>query len=131
MPGVPRCGAPAANEGELCDGRNRVGNLADFPVTPEGRTCVGVVYGGPSAEHEVSAAAALAVIRGLRATRFRSVAIGIGRDGCWRLPPVRAVEEAVAARPDGPAIRDRLTAEGVQVEIRHGGRLVSSRFATS
>jgi D-alanine-D-alanine ligase len=103
-----------------------VGNLADTPLTPEGRACVGVVFGGPSAEHEVSAASALAVIRGLRATRFRPVAIGIGRDGCWRLPPARAVEEAVAARPDGPAIRDRLTAEGVQVELRHGGRLVSS-----
>jgi D-alanine-D-alanine ligase len=41
------------------------------------------------------------------------------------------VEEAVAARAegrehDGPAIRDRLTAEGVQVELRRGGCLVSS-----
>jgi D-alanine-D-alanine ligase len=108
-----------------------VGNLADTPLTLEGRTCVGVLFGGPSAEHEVSAASALAVIRGLRATRFRPVAIGIGRDGCWRLPPARAIEEAVAARPggrehDGPAIRDRLTAEGVQVELRPGGRLVAS-----
>ena len=103
-----------------------MGKLADTPLTPEGRACVGVLFGGPSAEHEVSAASALAVIRGLRATRFRPVAIGIGRDGCWRLPPARAVEEAVAARPDGPAIRDRLTVEGLQVELRHGGRLVSS-----
>jgi D-alanine-D-alanine ligase len=94
-------------------------------VAPDGQ-CVGVVFGGPSAEHEVSAASALAVIRGLRATRFRPLAIGIGRDGCWRLPPAGAVEEAVAARPDGPAIRDRLTAEGVQVELRPGGRLVSA-----
>jgi D-alanine-D-alanine ligase len=95
------------------------------------RTCVGVVFGGPSAEHEVSAASALAVIRGLRATRFRPVAIGIGRDGRWRLPPARAVGEAEAARAgglgrSGPAIRDRLTADGVQVELRHGGRLVCS-----
>jgi len=90
-----------------------------------------VVFGGPSAEHEVSAASALAVIRGLGATRFRPVAIGIGRDGCWRLPPARAVREAVAARAGGrehggPAIRDRLTAEGVRVELRPGGRLVAS-----
>jgi D-alanine-D-alanine ligase len=88
--------------------------------------CVGVAFGGPSAEHEVSAASALAVIRGLRATRFRPVAIGIGRDGRWRLPSARTVEEAVAARPDGPAIQDRLTADGVQVELRRGGRLVCS-----
>jgi D-alanine-D-alanine ligase len=85
-----------------------------------------VVFGGPSPEHEVSAASALAVIRGLRASRFRPVAIGIGRDGCWRLPSARTVEEAVAARPDGPAIRDRLTAEGAGVELRPGGHLVSS-----
>jgi len=90
--------------------------------------CVGVVFGGPSAEHEVSAASALAVIRGLRATRFRPVAIGIGRDGCWRLPTGRAVEEAVAGGRghSGPAIRDRLTADGVPVELRPGGRLVCS-----
>jgi D-alanine-D-alanine ligase len=87
---------------------------------------VGVLFGGPSAEHEVSAASALAVVRGLRATRFRPAAIGIDRDGCWRLPSTRAVDEAVAARPDGPAIRDRLTAEGAGVELRRGGRLVSS-----
>ena len=96
-----------------------------------GRTCVGVLFGGPSAEHEVSAASALGVIRGLRATRFRPVAIGVGRDGRWRLPPARAVEQAVAARAgsrehDGPAIGDRLTAEGAQVELRRAGRLVFS-----
>ena len=96
-----------------------------------GRTCAGVLFGGPSAEHEVSSASALGVIRGLRATRFRPVAIGIGRDGRWRLPAARAVEQAVAARAggrehDGPAIGDRLTAEGVEVELRPGGRLVSS-----
>src|SRR5256885_8236282 len=85
----------------LCSGRSCAGNLADTPLMPEGRTCVGVVFGGPSAEHEVSAASALAVIRGLRATRFRPVAIGIGRDGCWRLPPARAVEEAMAAPAAG------------------------------
>jgi len=96
------------------------------PSAPETPPCIGVVFGGPSPEHEVSAASALAVIRALRTTRFRPVAIGIGRDGCWRLPPARVVDEAVAAKPDGPAIRDRLAAEGAGVELRSGGRLVSS-----
>lgn len=91
------------------------------------RTSVGVVFGGPSAEHEVSAASALAVIRGLDATRFRPVAIGIDRGGGWRLPPASAVEAAMAAHPDGPAIHDRLTADGASVELRPGGRLVASR----
>ena len=53
-------------------------------------------------------------------------AIGIGRDGRWRLLPTPAIEEAVARRPDGPAIQDRLTAEGAEVELRRGGCLVSS-----
>ena len=95
------------------------------PSAPAAAT-VGVLFGGPSAEHEVSAASALAVVRGLRAARFQPVAIGIDRDGCWRLPSTRTVQDAVAARPDGPAIRDRLTAEGAGVELRRGGRLVSS-----
>ena len=103
-----------------------MGNLADIRLKPDEPTSVGVVFGGPSAEHEVSGASALAVIRGLRATRFRPVAIGIGRDGRWRLLPTHAVEEAVARRPDGPAIQDRLTAEGTEVELRRGGCLVSS-----
>src|ERR1700761_8403907 len=121
----PHCHRYARYESPVRSGRPRSGR----PVTasaPEGAAGVGVVFGGPSAEHEVSAASALAVIRGLRATRFRPVAIGIGRDGNWRLPPARAVEEAVAARPDGPAIRDGLTADGVPVELRPGGRLVAS-----
>jgi D-alanine-D-alanine ligase len=105
-----------------------VGSPADNPLAPGGQTCVGVVFGGPSAEHEVSGASALAVVRGLRlrADRFRPVAIGVGRDGRWRLLPARAVEEAVARRPEGPAIHDGLTAEGILVELRHGGRLVAS-----
>lgn len=104
-----------------------MGERDDHPVIPEERICVGVVFGGPSAEHEVSAASALAVIRGLRATtRFRPVAIGIDRNGYWRLPPDHAVEEAVAARPDGSAIRDGIAAEGLRVELRYGGRLVAT-----
>jgi D-alanine-D-alanine ligase len=103
-----------------------VGNLADSPLTPGKRKRVGVLFGGPSAEHEVSGASALAVVRGLRASQFRAVPIGVGRDGRWRLLPAGAVREAVARRSDGPVIQDGLTAEGILVELRHGGRLVAS-----
>ena len=103
-----------------------MGNLTDVPLTPDEQTCIGVVFGGPSAEHEVSGASALAVVRGLSADRFRPVAIGVGKDSRWRLLPAQAVREAVARRSDGPAIQDRLTAEGTEVELRRGGRLVSS-----
>lgn len=94
-------------------------------LTPDERTSVGVVFGGPSAEHEVSGAGALAVVRGLRTSRFRPVAVGIGRDGRWRLLPAHAVEEAVRTS-GGPGLRDGLTAEGTEVELRRGGCLVAS-----
>ncbi|GAB3976025.1 D-alanine--D-alanine ligase family protein [Actinoallomurus acanthiterrae] len=85
-----------------------------------------MVFGGPSAEHEVSGASALSVVRGLRDDRYRPVVIGVGRDGRWMLLPPQVVEEAAARRHGGPAIEDRLTAEGTEVELRRGGRLVSS-----
>jgi D-alanine-D-alanine ligase len=104
-----------------------VQNSGDVSLALDEQTCVGVVFGGPSAEHEVSAASALGVVRGLRAGRFRPVAIGIGKDGLWRLLPAPAVDEAVVRRHHGPAIQDRLIAEGIQVELRPGGRLVVSQ----
>ena len=100
--------------------------LADTAPTPGEQTCVGVVFGGPSAEHEVSAASALSIVRGLRDRQYRPVAIGIDRDSRWRLLPADAVEEAVARRPGGPALQDGLTAAGIEVELRPGGRLVAA-----
>jgi D-alanine-D-alanine ligase len=101
-----------------------VRSTGDMSLALDSETRVGVVFGGPSAEHEVSCASALGVVRGLRKSRFRPVAIGIDNDGRWRLLPAPLVEKAVARKADGPAIYDRLTAEGIQVELRRGGRLV-------
>jgi D-alanine-D-alanine ligase len=92
----------------------------------DGRIRVGVVFGGPSAERDVSAASAMAVVRGLRSDRFRAVAIGVDRAGRWRLLPDQAVEEARTRKTQGLAIQDGLTAEGTEVELRHGGHLVTS-----
>lgn len=103
-----------------------MGTPGNISAASDESVCVGVVFGGPSAEHEVSAASALAVIRGLRGTRFRTVAIGVGKDGLWRLPSAETVEKATTTKHEGPAIQDRLTAEGPLVELRHGGRLVSA-----
>lgn len=100
--------------------------LAVTAPTPGEQTCVGVVFGGPSAEHEVSAASALSIVRGLRDRQYRPVAIGIDRDSRWRLLPADAVEEAVARRPGGSALQDGLTAAGIEVELRPGGRLVAA-----
>ncbi|MCW2903313.1 MAG: D-alanine--D-alanine ligase [Streptosporangiaceae bacterium] len=84
------------------------------------------MFGGPSAEHDVSGASALAVLRGLPLDRYRPVVLGVGRDGRWMLVPSSTVEEVAARKTDGPAIQDRLTAAGTEVELRPGGRLVSS-----
>jgi len=89
-----------------------------------GQLRVGVIFGGPSAEHQVSAASALSVVRGLSDRRFRPVVIGVGRDSRWRLLAPSAVEEAAARRADGPAIADGLIAGCTEVELRPGGRLV-------
>ena len=134
-----RCGRPASSpllafvQGEdfvhgdaSWDGEDRVGNLMGIPLTPDGKTCIGVVFGGPSAEHQISGASALAVIRGLNADRFRPVAIGVDQDCRWRLLAAQTVQEAVARRADGPAIQDRLTVEGTEVELRRGGCLVAA-----
>lgn len=51
---------------------------------------VGVLFGGPSEEYEVSRKSAQTVMRGLREAGFEAVAIGIARHGRWYGP----IEEA-------------------------------------
>jgi D-alanine-D-alanine ligase len=82
---------------------------------------VGVLYGGPSAEHEVSCSSALSVIRALAPERYEPVAIGITREGGFRLLPdgelARLRDQPAAAR----AIEDRLAVTGEEVDL-HAGR---------
>jgi D-alanine-D-alanine ligase len=54
------------------------------------RLRVGVVFGGKSAEHDVSLMSAASVVRALDPERFEVVPIAITRDGEW-LPPIAAV----------------------------------------
>ncbi|TCB99931.1 D-alanine--D-alanine ligase [Micromonospora zingiberis] len=81
---------------------------------------IGVLFGGPSAEHEVSCASALGVARALVGGGYRVVALGITRDGGLRLVP----ESTLASHLDGTgaerAIDDRLTVTGAAVELRAG-----------
>jgi D-alanine-D-alanine ligase len=44
-----------------------------------------LLYGGRSAEHDVSVASALAMMRGLRGSQIEVVPLGISREGRWRL----------------------------------------------
>jgi D-alanine-D-alanine ligase len=55
---------------------------------------VGILYGGRSAEHEVSLLSARNVLRALDRARFEPVLIGIDRDGRWLLQREAALLEA-------------------------------------
>lgn len=83
------------------------------------RRRIGVVYGGRSAEHDVSCASGLAVLRALDRGRFDPVAIGMTHDGAFVVPPTGAVEAAVAAdhATATNAIEDHLDAIGAEVAL--------------
>ena len=51
------------------------------------RRRVAVVFGGRSAEHEVSVISARSVIEALDPERYEVIAIGVTRDGRWQLLP--------------------------------------------
>src|SRR5688500_15766509 len=50
-----------------------------------GRIRVALLYGGRSAEHDVSRVSAVAVLEALDPARYEVVPIGITRDGTWLL----------------------------------------------
>ena len=87
-----------------------------WPPRPQHR-CVGVLFGGPSAEHEVSCSSALAVLRALPCDRFQPVAIGIDREGGFVLVDDDEVER-LRQRACARAIDDRLTVDGRPVRLQ-------------
>ncbi|MFG1762823.1 D-alanine--D-alanine ligase family protein [Micromonospora parva] len=83
---------------------------------------IGILFGGPSAEHEVSCASALGVARALAGGGYRTVAIGVTRAGGFRLMPDALLAE-LRDRPAGErAIDDQLVVSGPAVELRAGPR---------
>lgn len=54
------------------------------------RLRLGLVFGGRSAEHDVSVVSARSVARALDPDRYRTVPMAIGRDGRWASPEVAA-----------------------------------------
>ncbi|MET8089017.1 D-alanine--D-alanine ligase family protein [Micromonospora sp. NPDC005220] len=83
---------------------------------------IGILFGGPSAEHEVSCASALGVARALAGGGYRTVAIGVTRSGGLRLMPDALLAE-LRDRPAGErAIDDHLVVTGPAVELRAGPR---------
>lgn len=81
---------------------------------------IGVLFGGPSAEHEVSCASALGVARALAERGHRVVALGIDRDGTLRLVPEPVLARHLTSVAAGRAIDDRLPVTGPAVELRRG-----------
>jgi len=54
--------------------------------TTDRRTTLVVIFGGQSAEHDVSCVTAAHVLRAANPDKYRTVPIGIARDGHWHLP---------------------------------------------
>jgi len=77
-------------------------------VNPRSRTRVIVIFGGESAEHDVSCVTAAHVLRALDPQRYEVTTVGISRTGEWML-----ADAATAALARGPeALPDRLEASG-------------------
>jgi hypothetical protein len=91
-------------------------------TTAEQRVRVGVLFGGPSAEHDVSCASALAVIRALDGGRYQPVAIGITPECEFVLIPDEVLDALREPPVGGPAIDDRLVVSGAPVELLRAPR---------
>ena len=63
------------------------------------RLRVGVVFGGRSAEHEVSVASARNVLEAMDPERYEPVPIGIDREGRWHLDDARRLLESAGHLP--------------------------------
>lgn len=73
------------------------------------RTTLVVIYGGQSAEHDVSCVTAAHVLRAADPAKYRTVAIAISRDGSWSAPQFPQLAEGGANPAEIP---ERLTASG-------------------
>lgn len=75
----------------------------------EDRVRLVVLFGGRSAEHEVSCVSALHVLRAADPTRYDVVPVGITRDGRWveAADAVAALDGGAGALPDPDATRGR------------------------
>jgi D-alanine-D-alanine ligase len=89
------------------------------------RTRLAILYGGRSAEHQVSVVSARSVMEALDPDRFEVVPVAITRDGAWLLPDRSPLELAAA---DGTL--PEVEAAGTELAVRpqrggSGGLMVS------
>jgi D-alanine-D-alanine ligase len=81
------------------------------------RVAVALLFGGQSAEHEVSLASAANVLRALRSDRYDVSLIGISRSGRWQLVDIDH------AKPDAAALEIPVDAPQVMLIPAGGGRI--------
>jgi D-alanine-D-alanine ligase len=67
---------------------------------------VGIIFGGKSAEHEVSVRSARNIIAALDKSKYEAVLVGIDREGCWHLGNEGRLMLAVG-QPTVDAISDK------------------------
>src|SRR3954468_1887131 len=93
-------------------------------MSEQKRLRVGVLFGGRSAEHEISILSARNVIAALDPERFEAIPIGITRDGRWIQQSTRRL---LHERGDPRFVQ--LSSEGPEVSLLQGRReeLASTR----
>jgi D-alanine-D-alanine ligase len=71
---------------------------------PDGRITVGLLFGGRSAEHDVSRSSAANVFRSLDPERYTVIPIGISRAGRWLLSDSDVGVDALLIADDAPEV---------------------------
>ena len=96
--------APRSPRPRRMPGTSRPRTVPSWPVTA-GRTHLVVLFGGQSAEHDVSCVTATHVLRAIDTAKYRVTPIGISTDGEWAL--AEGAREALAAGTGGAARQAR------------------------
>jgi D-alanine-D-alanine ligase len=88
------------------------------------RIRLAILYGGRSAEHQVSVVSARSVMEALDPDRFEVVPVAITREGAWLLP-----ERSPLELPAGAASLPEVEAAGIEVALRpeQGGASLAGR----
>ena len=91
----------------------------------EGKLRVGILFGGRSAEHDVSITSAQCVLRAIDGEKYEVVPIRISRNGRWTVLPSPPRLDCLAELGRLPG------AAGVFSPLKEGGRLISPSDSTA
>lgn len=88
------------------------------------KTRVGILFGGKSAEHEVSVQSARNVLEALDKDKFEPILIGVGRDGKWSL------QDPIVLQPENTTTTLRSTGD-LRLSLGGGDELLATSNKTS